>query len=75
MAFGPPQPHSSQDEIEQTLRRGESKLERRERPLTVTSVAVVFGWAALLVLVAAVLIGLGLIDPEMCRGTMNPASC
>lgn len=75
--FQQQRPHSDADtELREILRRGESRVGRpsTERPSAGRTITL-FAWLALLVLAAWILIQLGIVDPNLCHGTLNPASC
>lgn len=65
----------SEHELRETLRRGEARTGEEPAPVTTRGVLVTVAWVAILVAIGFVLVGTGIIDPSMCHGTLNPASC
>ena len=63
-------------ELREILRRGETRVGRpsSERP-SIGRTATLLLWLVFLVLAAWILIQLGIVDPVLCHGTLNPTSC
>lgn len=67
--------HGADRELEETLRRGESRTGEEPAPVTARGLIVTVAWVAALVVIGYILVGTGVISPDFCHGTMNPASC
>lgn len=63
------------EELRQVLHRGESRTGEEPAPVTARGVVLTVVWLTALVAIGFVLLQLGIIDPSMCHGTLNPASC
>lgn len=66
---------SSDQEAREVSRRVAEYRERHPSPVTARGLLIGAAWLAALVVIGFVLVGTGIIDPEFCHGTMNPASC